>query len=101
MREIVARTAPAIPIKTPASMFMILSSTLLQKAESNAARGGPASTIAQLCAALGYRDQAFTWLEKALANSEPMLVFLNVDPAYDNLRSNPRFEELLRRVGLP
>jgi hypothetical protein len=49
-------------------------------------------------AALGEKEHAFEWLEKAYADREPMMALLNTDPAYDSLRSEPRFGDLLRRI---
>jgi TolB-like protein/Tfp pilus assembly protein PilF len=46
------------------------------------------------------REQAFTWLERASEDRNDLLVMLKVDPRLDTLRSDPRFTELLRRVGL-
>jgi len=55
--------------------------------------------VATICAALGRRDQAFVWLEKAYHERSGWLgVWLNVDPKFDNLRSEPRFSDLLQRV---
>jgi tetratricopeptide (TPR) repeat protein len=51
--------------------------------------------------ALGMRDEAFATLEKAYLKREPTLPLANTDPAFDNLRSDPRFADLMRRVGLP
>lgn len=51
-------------------------------------------------AALGEADEAFEWLEKALEERCWVLVFLRVDPAYENLRSDPRFDALTERIGL-
>ncbi len=49
----------------------------------------------------GERDQAFASLESAYAARDLQLQFLGVDPDYDSLRSDPRFPDLLLRVGLP
>jgi TolB-like protein/tetratricopeptide (TPR) repeat protein/DNA-binding winged helix-turn-helix (wHTH) protein len=50
---------------------------------------------------LGEADQAFAWLEKAYSEHASDLRALKVDPIYDPLRSDPRFQDLVRRVGLP
>jgi len=49
---------------------------------------------------VGDNDKAFEWLEKSFAAHSPGLVALKVDPVFDPLRSDPRFDSLLRRVGL-
>ena len=49
---------------------------------------------------MGNKDQAFAWLEKACAQHSNTVISIKVDPLYDPLRSDPRFRELLRRVGL-
>jgi TolB-like protein/DNA-binding winged helix-turn-helix (wHTH) protein len=49
---------------------------------------------------MGEKEQALTWLEKAYSQRSNVLVTLRVEPAYDLLRSDPRFQDLLRRVGL-
>jgi eukaryotic-like serine/threonine-protein kinase len=56
--------------------------------------------IATIHTGLGDKDQAFAWLEKAYAESHPGLALVNVDPKFDTLRSDPRFNELLRRIGI-
>ena len=60
----------------------------------------PAS-IAIIYAALGDKDQAFVWLEKADKERDGLLARLKVDPRFDSLRSDPRFNDLVKRVGLP
>jgi serine/threonine-protein kinase len=57
--------------------------------------------IAKVHTGLGEWDQAFVWLEKALEERHPWLVHLAVDPTLDSLRPDPRFQDLLRRLGLP
>jgi TolB-like protein/Flp pilus assembly protein TadD len=56
--------------------------------------------IALIYAGLGDKDSAFTWLEDAYHAHDVGLVYLKVDPCLDPLRSDPRFDDLLRRVGL-
>jgi len=50
--------------------------------------------------ALGDKDRAFAWLEKACEHRAWPLVYLKVEPKWDPLRSDPRFQKVLRRVGL-
>ncbi len=55
---------------------------------------------AEIYARLGEKDQAFVWLENACEDRHWMIAHLKVDPASDGLRSDPRFTEFSRRVGL-
>jgi tetratricopeptide (TPR) repeat protein len=57
--------------------------------------------VALVYAALGEKDQAFAWLSKALAERAHWLVWLNRDNRWDSLRSDVRFRDMVRRVGLP
>ncbi len=57
--------------------------------------------LAIIYAGLGERDQAFASLDKAYETHDLQLQYLGVSPWFDPLRSDPRFHELLRRVGLP
>jgi eukaryotic-like serine/threonine-protein kinase len=50
---------------------------------------------------LGEIDRAMEYLEKAYNEHSHWLLYLHVDPSIDGLRDNPRFQDLLRRVGLP
>jgi adenylate cyclase len=50
--------------------------------------------------ALGEKDEAFAWLEKAFQARRPYLFYLNVNPQGDSLRDDPRFKDLVRRIGL-
>jgi len=58
------------------------------------------SVIAELYVALGEKDQAFAWLDKAYEEHDFILVLLKVQPSLDSLRSDPRFAVLLKRIGL-
>jgi serine/threonine-protein kinase len=51
-------------------------------------------------AALGDFDRAFLCLERALQARSAGLIYLHLDPGYEPLRSDPRFAELVRRIGL-
>ena len=57
--------------------------------------------IAIIHAGLGEKDQAFEWLEKAYEARELGMIFLKVDPTLDPLRSDARFQDLLRRMNFP
>jgi tetratricopeptide (TPR) repeat protein len=54
-----------------------------------------------LYAALAKRDLAFEWLERAYEEHDAGLLMLRVMPLYDPLRSDPRFAQILRRIGIP
>ncbi len=57
--------------------------------------------FAAIYAGLGEKDQALASLEKAYEQRDNRMVELRVDPLLDPLRSDPRFADLLRRIGLP
>jgi TolB-like protein len=57
--------------------------------------------VAERYMSLGDKNQALDWLLKAADERTFMVVFAKVDPRFDGLRSEPRFAELLRRIGLP
>ena len=57
-------------------------------------------TIAQHYAMLGEKDPTLDWLEKAYQDRSVDLVTVNVDPVFDFLHFDPRFQDLLRRIGL-
>jgi len=60
-----------------------------------------AYAIAALYAELGDKDQAFQWLNTAYQERNGELLRMKTDFALDAIRSDPRFAELLRKVGLP
>ncbi len=51
-------------------------------------------------AQIGNKDKAFEYLEKSFQRREWGMAYLQVDPRLDSLRDDPRFAELVRRVGL-
>jgi len=57
--------------------------------------------VAIVYAGLGEKELAFRWLTKALEDRSDRLIFLKTDPYFASLRPDPRFQTLLRRVGLP
>jgi len=57
--------------------------------------------VARVHAALGKRDEALDWLETAYRERAPYMVCLNIDPRFDDLRSYPRFQDLLRSMNFP
>jgi TolB-like protein len=64
-------------------------------------RYASAYAIAVVYAGLGDRERTFTFLDAALSERSHWLVWLNRDPRWDEIRSESRFQTLVRRVGLP
>ena len=59
------------------------------------------AAVAGVQVRLGEFDAALESLERGYANHEAELIYLKVDPYWDGLRSDPRFQDLVRRVGIP
>jgi tetratricopeptide (TPR) repeat protein len=57
--------------------------------------------FAVIYAGLGDKDQTFAWLDKAVEDRSLFLIWLKVEPLFDPLRDDPRFQNIVRRVGLP
>jgi eukaryotic-like serine/threonine-protein kinase len=60
-----------------------------------------AYAMSQVYAALGEKGEAMRWLEQAYRDRVNFVAFAGVDPWFDPLRPDPRFQDLLRRVGIP
>jgi hypothetical protein len=60
----------------------------------------PAYLIARIYLGLGDIDTMFDLLEKAYDERYGYLAYLEVEPIFDSVRSDPRYEQLIRRVGL-
>jgi TolB-like protein/Tfp pilus assembly protein PilF len=56
---------------------------------------------AESCSVLGEKDKAFQFLEAAYQDRVSLLIYLDVRPTFNNIRSDPRFADLRRRIGLP
>ena len=72
------------------------------KSAATASTGAPpdAASIASIHAALGERAQALDWLERGFGTGA-FMAYVGVDPAFRSLRDEPRFREILRKLGLP
>ena len=57
--------------------------------------------IARFYAAIGDTNKAFKWLDIAYREHDRLLIDLNLPPGFDNIRSDSRYAELVRKVGLP
>jgi len=57
--------------------------------------------IGTLYTRAGKNDEALEWIEKAFEAHDPNMPYISVDPIFDDLRDNPRFQDLLRRMNLP
>jgi hypothetical protein len=60
-----------------------------------------AYSLALVHAALKDTDEAFDWLDKAYSERSARLAFAKIDPRLDYLRSDSRFQDLLRRMKFP
>ena len=60
----------------------------------------PAGAFISPYLALGDNDEAFVWFERAYQEQSSILQFLKVQPLFDPVRNDPRFADLVRRVGL-
>jgi hypothetical protein len=77
---------------------------LQRTAETLAARSRtayvPAWQIGTLYTRAGLKEEALEWLEKAYQAHDPNMPYISVDPIFDILRDDPRFQDLLRRMNL-
>jgi serine/threonine-protein kinase len=60
----------------------------------------PAGALVNAYLGLGENEEAFVWLEQAYKEQSNMLQFVKVHPYFDPIRNDPRFADLVRRVGL-
>lgn len=78
-------------------------SALLAGLEAADAQGDPPPSFfaGMMYGFVGQKDRAFYWLERGYKERSPSYSALKVDPCWDPLRDDPRFKDLVRRVGLP
>ncbi len=74
---------------------------LLEELQATSAqRYLPPFNVAVAYLGLGERENCFTWLEKACDERDVRLFFLRVDKKWDPIRSDPRFQSVLKRIAL-
>ena len=59
-----------------------------------------AQLLGSILSQLGEKDEAFVWLNRAADVKHPGIPTLRVDPVFDDVRSDPRLEQLMKRVGI-
>jgi TolB-like protein/Flp pilus assembly protein TadD len=75
---------------------------ILAKLKSLQERGlVPSGSVAILYGALGDSNEAFAWLQKAYEERDPQLTYVKAGRRFEPLRHDPRFQALVRRIGLP
>lgn len=70
------------------------------KSASTQNRYVPPYNVAIIYNGLGQKDEALAWLEKAYEEHDARLTFIKIEPRWDPFRSDPRFTDLMRRIGL-
>ncbi len=94
--------AEAIGKAYAASGYRGVWQTLVEWWKKRVERGfSQAVSIAMQYATLGDKEHAIAWLERAYRERPRALVYIKVEPQFDSLRSDPRFQALLRRMNLP
>jgi len=61
----------------------------------------PPVLTAMACVRIGDKQCAFAWLEKGFQERDDLMINLKVEPVFDGLRDDQRFQDLVRRVGIP
>jgi TolB-like protein len=73
----------------------------LKKKSKDSPIGSPAYFAAMIYAQMGEIDTAFEWLDKAYEDHEVEMIWLKVEPPFDPIRSDPRWQAMLNKVGFP
>jgi hypothetical protein len=61
----------------------------------------PSVLVAKACLRVGDKECTFEWLERGFEERDDLMINLKVEPVFDSLHSDPRFQDLVRRVGIP
>jgi tetratricopeptide (TPR) repeat protein len=80
--------------------FQILLDELKKKAAISPI-GSPSFSISMIYSQMGDNDSAFEWLEKSYQDHEVEIYWLKVEPPFDPIRSDPRFQVMLDKIGFP
>jgi TolB-like protein/DNA-binding winged helix-turn-helix (wHTH) protein len=75
--------------------------TLENYKESAKSNYVPSVLVAEACVRVGDKECAFEWLERGFEERDDLMINLKVEPVFDSLHSDPRFQDLVRRVGIP
>jgi tetratricopeptide (TPR) repeat protein len=76
--------------------------TLENYKESAKSNYVPSVLMAEACVRVGDKECAFEWLERGFEERDDLMINLKVEPVFDSLHSDPRFQDLVvRRVGIP
>jgi serine/threonine-protein kinase len=59
----------------------------------------PPYYVALIYKGLGEHDEAIAWLERGYEQRDPRMIFLKTEPKWNDMHADPRFQDLLRRVG--
>jgi tetratricopeptide (TPR) repeat protein len=74
----------------------------LERTMENAKKGHVSPfIIAQCHVILGHKAEAIKWLERAYSERDLLMPYLNTEAAFDPIRNDPRFAEILKRMGFP
>ena len=96
-----AKEAAAIGDSYGRAGFKAALQTMIQIEKNSSNQDYDPFSIAAGYSLLGEKDQAFVWLDRAIDARSGFMIPIKIDPVWDNIRSDPRFQEAVRRVRLP
>ncbi len=96
--EVAAKMRQAFAAKGYPGVLRVWAESYAERAAKGRSQ---AWSVAIIYARLGEKDKAFEWLNRAAAEKNRALVLTKADPQADQLRSDPRYAELIKRIGFP